>query len=341
MNAFEQVFPAGSTIKQAVDSDLMTCLLNPTDHTALAKLIEKTHALTKTTLDTLQKGRNRLLELNSCNQSVATEVVEELEETSNSAQLTLFMDIVFDEFGVEQQAHSADSVILEPGNHMLHHQFPGLPEDGVTATYKRHRALVREDMAFLSWEHPMVLGSLDLITHSDFGNSAFCTLSTDALPAGTLLIEAIFTLKCSAPKSLQLGRYLTESYLRLVIDEKGNDYTHLFEQDHFNLLAGRIPRATAQELIRHARPQITNLITQSKNKSTPTEKQMIKAALAKIDKNLDNEISRLVNLSKVNSNIRSEEIQYLENTKLMLKETIATGKLGLDALRIAITTEPK
>ncbi len=341
MNAFEQVFPAGSAIKQAVETDLIACLLNPSDEAALTKLITKTQALTSSTLETLQKGRNRLLELNSCNQAVATEVVEELEDSSNTSQLVHFMDVVFDEFGVDQQSHSADSVILEPGNHMLHHQFPGLPEDGVTATYKRHRALVREDMAFLSWEHPMVLGSLDLITNSDFGNSAFCTLATDELPAGTLLIEAIFKLHCPAPRSLQVGRYLTESYLRLVVDENGKEYSQLFEQNDFNLLAGRIPRATAQELIRHARPQITNLITQAKNKSTSTEKKMINAAINKLDKILDNEINRLTSLSKVNSNIRDEEITYLEDTKSMLKDTISNGKLSLDALRIAIATDPK
>ena len=58
----------------------------------------------------------------------------------------------------------------------------------MTATYKRHRALHREDMAFLSWEHPMVLGSLDMITRSDFGNTAFCTLGYEGLAAGTLLL---------------------------------------------------------------------------------------------------------------------------------------------------------
>jgi ATP-dependent helicase HepA len=243
---------------------LNECLVDIDNSSKINELLSKTQELTRDTLNKLQEGRDRLLELNSCNRDVANQIVEELEESARSYELSQFMDNVFDEYGVEQQTHSLDSIILEPGNHMLQHHFPGLPEDGITATYKRHRALVREDMAFLSWEHPMVLGSLDMIINSDFGNSAFCTLESDALQAGTLLVEAIFVMQCSAPKALQVGRYLNQSYLRVVIDQKGRDHTELFDEAEFSASAGRIPKATAQELVRHAREQIVTLVDQAK-----------------------------------------------------------------------------
>lgn len=339
MNAIEQVFPAGNSIQQAVNSELDYCLHNAEDTEKLTGLIDKTQSLTTETSKQLQQGRDRLLELNSCNMPIADELISDLEEAGQSYELSSFMDKVFDEYGVDQQVHSAGSIILEPGNHMLHHHFPALPEDGVTATYKRHRALVREDMAFLSWEHPMVLGSLDMVINSDFGNSAFCTIEDDNLPAGTLLLEAIFTMSCPAPKSLQIGRYLNHSYLRIVSDQQGRNYSDEFNETTFNESAGRIPKTTAQELVRHARPQIAKLIEQSKLLVESKQSAIIKDALSAMHTQMNEEIQRLSALAKVNPTIRQEEIDYLHDSQSLLEDYIGSAKLTLNALRVAITTE--
>jgi len=338
LNAFEHVFSAGSAIKQAVNESLEYCLLHTDDTKAISNLIKETQKLTTETLKVLQQGRDRLLELNSCNMPIANELVADLNEASNTLQLASYMDKIFDEYGVEQQMHSADSIILEPGNHMVEHQFPGLPEDGLTATYKRHRALVREDMAFLSWEHPMVLGSLDMIINSDFGNSAFCTLENNNLPAGTLLLEAIFTMKCPAPRSLQVGRYLNHSYLRIVVDDQGRDFNELLTETAFNDAAGRIPRITAQELVRHARPKISELIIQAQQLAVTKQQLIIVQAISTMHRSLQPEQDRLTALAAVNSTIRPEEIAYIEQSQQLLVEYLQSAQLSLDAVRVAIVT---
>jgi len=337
LNAFEHVFSAGSAIKQAVNESLENCLLHADDE-SIANLIKETQRLTAETLEVLQQGRDRLLELNSCDLPVANELVADLNEASNTLELASYMDKIFDEYGVEQQIHSADSIILEPGNHMVEHQFPGLPEDGLTATYKRHRALVREDMAFLSWEHPMVLGSLDMITNSDFGNSAFCTLENDDLPPGTLLLEAIFTMNCPAPRSLQVGRYLNHSYLRIVADEHGRDFNELLTETIFNDAAGRIPRVTAQELVRHARPKISELIIQAQQLAVTKQQLIIEQAISTMHRSLQPEQDRLTALAAVNSTIRPEEIAYIEQSQQLLIDYLQSAQLSLDAVRVAIVT---
>ncbi|HDY84552.1 MAG TPA: RNA polymerase-associated protein RapA, partial [Methylophaga sp.] len=339
LNAFEQVFSAGGAIKQAVNESLQYCLLHADDEKSISLLIEETQKLTAETLNILQQGRDRLLELNSCDLPVANDLVADLHEASNTLELASYMDKIFDEYGVDQQMHSADSIILEPGNHMVEHQFPGLPEDGLTATYKRHRALVREDMAFLSWEHPMVLGSMDMIINSDFGNSAFCTLERDDLPAGTLLLEAIFIMKCPAPRALQVGRYLNHSYLRIVADEQGRDFNDVLTESSFNEAAGRIPRVTAQELVRHARPKISELITQAQQLAVTKQQQIIDQAISTMHRSLQPEQDRLTALAAVNSSIRPEEIAYIEQSQQLLVDYLQSAQLSLDAVRVAIVTQ--
>jgi len=339
MNAFERVFPAGSAIYEEVETELNDCLHKPTDDKRILELISHTQQLTSDTLSSLQQGRDRLLELNSCNVTIANELVAELEQSSQSYELASFMDKVFDQYGVEQQSHGTDSIILEPGNHMLDHQFPSLPEDGVTATFKRHRALVREDMMFLSWEHPMVLGSLDMVINSDFGNSAFCTLEYDYLPAGTLLLEAIFTVNCPAPRSLQVGRYLNHSYLRIVTDEKGHNFDDVLNEATFNDAAGRIPKPTAQELVRRARPKISELIIQAQQLAITQQKGIVELAIETMHQSLQPEQERLKALAEINSNIRPEEIAYLEQSEELLEQYLQSAQLSLDAVRVAIVTE--
>jgi ATP-dependent helicase HepA len=187
----------------------------------------------------------------------------------------------------------------------------------------------------------MVLGSLDMIINSDFGNSAFCTLESDALQAGTLLVEAIFVMQCSAPKALQVGRYLNQSYLRVVVDQKGRDHTELFDEAEFGASAGRIPKATAQELVRHAREQIVTLVDQAKKSIRPVQQAMIDEAQMTMQAHFDNEIERLTELAQVNPNIRQEELDYLKESKLVLGELINAAQLKLDAIRVAIVTETK
>jgi len=339
LNTFERVFPAGGNIYQQVSTELKQCLKDAHDATLLDTLIKHTQDLVAAAMTSLEQGRNRLLELNSCKLPVANELIADLEASSQSLELAQFMEKVFDEYGVDQQTHSADSVILNQGAEMLESHFPSLPEDGLTATYKRHRALHREDMAFLSWEHPMVLGSLDMVTRSDFGNTAFCTLAYDKLAAGTLLLEAIFKVSVPAPKSLQVSRYLSHCYLRVVTDDQGRDFNTVLDEATFNQYVGRIPKMTKQELVKRARPMIADLVTQAKTLAKAQQQAIIDAAMIDMRQAVQPEQDRLKRLAEVNKAIRPEELTYLISSESTLAEALGSAQLVLDAIRVAIVTE--
>ena len=339
LNAFERVFPAGGNIYQLVEQDLAGCLKDAHDQALLSALIDKTRQLVDSAMSALEHGRNRLLELNSCQLPVANELIADLEGESQSHELASFMEKVFDEYGVEQETHSADSVILRPSAEMLDNHFPNLPEEGLTATFKRHRALHREDMSFLSWEHPMVLGSLDMVTRSDFGNTAFCTLEFDQLEEGSLLLEAIFKISVPAPKALQVGRYLSDSYIRVVADAQGRDLNAVLDEVTFNQYVGRIPKMTKQALVKRARPMITSLVEQAKILAEGQQQAIIKTALADMNEAVVPEQQRLQRLAKVNTAIRPEELEHLIASQAVLAESLSSAQLVLDAVRVAIVTK--
>jgi ATP-dependent helicase HepA len=335
INAFKRNNPAGQALFQQFAPALRELLLCY-DDAQLQQLLDDTRHRADELLEQLQAGRDRLLELNSCQPEPAARMIEQVAEASRSLELAGYMERVFDLFGVEQQTHGPDSMVLHPGNHMPVSSLPGLPEDGITATFQRALALSREDMQFLTWEHPLVSGSMELISEGEFGNTALCSLKLPPLPAGTLLLEAFFNLRCTAPRALQMQRYLGQHSVRLVLDNNGNNLSAIIAHGHLNKLAERVGRRTAQSLVSHARPQIAEMVERAETLATTHDEQVREQARARADELLGAEIARMRALAQVNPNIRDEEIALLEQQLEQVRAQIDLVHLELDALRIAV-----
>src|SRR3546814_4154370 len=78
-------------------------------------------------------------------------------------------------------------------------------------------------MQFLTWEHPMVQGGMDLVLAGSMGNTAVALIKNKALKPGTVLLELLFVSEVVAPRALQLSRFLPPLALRCLLDSNGND----------------------------------------------------------------------------------------------------------------------
>jgi len=339
LDAFESTCAVGQTIQHELADDLESCLLYPGDKAAADTLVLKTREHAQALVEQLQKGRDRLLELNSCNVERADEIIDEMHEQEQRRVLSGYMDKVFDQFGVEQEHHTANSVILRPGDHMAGHSFPGLPEDGMTATYQRELALSREDFHYLTWEHPMVAGAMDMILSGDYGNTAFCSMKLAPYKAGMLLLEAIFTTASAAPPALLLQRYLPLTTMRVVIDSQGNDVSELLTEAHFDKRGQRVRMLTAQDLIRHTRGKINAMIGQAETVAETQRQAIIETARSTMQRLQQDELKRLRALAEVNPNIRQEEIDHLAEETAQLDRYLDSAHLKLEAVRVAVITE--
>lgn len=337
LNAFQHVCSVGHGVFEVFESEIRRELLNDAD---MEDVILRTKTLVDETLQEMQQGRDRLLELNSCHKEHAAEIVDDLEASANEALLGSYMDAVFDQYGVDQQIHGEESFILYPTEHMMSANFPSLPDDGMTATYDRETALSREDMHFLTWEHPMVTGAMEMILSSEFGNATFCSmeLKSKDFDAGTLILEAIYNIHCPAPKFLQLHRYLPESTVRIVIDTQNRNLSKALKHSVINKYAEKIKKRTLEELIRQASPQIQLLVDQSERLARPKQEEIIKASQAVLLMEAKEDVGRLRALAEVNPNIRKEEILQLEENTAALVEYLQNAQLKLDSIRVAFVS---
>ena len=336
-NAFEHSCAVGQTLFGEFGEPLVEALSSG-DTTTLDTLIEAT-ATKRTELEQqLHDGRDRLLEINSCHPRKSEQVIEQLEEAEQSEVLAGYLERLCDYFGVDLQNYGSESITLHPGDHMRTHHFPGLPEEGLTGTWDRQQALSRDDMHFLTWEHPLVSGGMDMLLNAEYGNNTLCTIKLPPLKEGTLLLEAIFVPHCAAPKWLQMGRYYQHGSHRLLLDSNGNDLSAVIGPGHLSKLAQRVPKRNAQNLVKHVRDDIEKLIERAESQAQAQCPKLIETAQQQIEQHMSTEIDRLSELSKVNANIRQAELQALTAERDALQQYAASLQLKLEALRVIIVT---
>ena len=211
---------------------------------------------TARTREELREGRDRLLERNSCKPDVAARIIEEIVAGETGDALENFLEALCEAFGVDQEYHSEQALVLRPSEHMLTGHFPYVRDEGTTITFSREKALSREDMEFLSWEHPMVLEAMDMVHSTELGNAAIGTIKLKGVPPGTMLLEALYTANCVAPKDLQVERFLPLSPMRLLVDARGKDLAELVPHERLNTLIEQVKKPTALAIIKQVHKEV-------------------------------------------------------------------------------------
>jgi len=336
LNAFGQTCPIGMALFEQYETLLKVRSENKAD---FEQLILQTQKQAKALRLALEKGRDRLLELNSNGGEKAQRLAAEIAQTDNSPQLVDFALNLFDIIGVEQDDLGENSIVITPTGTMLVPDFPGLKEEGVTVTFDRQLALAREELEFLTWDHPMIHQGIDLIVSGDIGKASMALLVNKQLPAGTLLVELIYMIESQSPKGLQLNRFLPPTPVRLLLDSKGND---LAGQVNFDTLQNKLKplgKDIANKMIKMARPNIEQLIKLGNHKITEIAQAQIREASRLADQTLSTELNRLIALKAVNKNIRQAEINVLEKQRVLSLEELSKASWRLDSLRVIVTNK--
>ena len=338
LDALGRVCAVGDALYRRFAPRLLECLREPENVIALNELITETRQMRENLELDLSRGRDRLLEISSCHPQRAGELLDEVSVTESSELLQAFAEKLFDRFGVDTQPHGPDGLVLHPGEHMLCH-LPGLPEEGVTLTFNRERALSREDIQFMSWEHPLLTGTMELISTGELGNCTVCTLKLPPLPAGTLLLELVYELRCTAPRYLQLERYLPTGSVRMLLDSEGRDLAGALGHEPLNQLLHTVSRATGQKMVRLAREQIAEQLKVADNNITARLDTLRQQALETLKQQRAAEYERLAALAKVNPMIRQEELDALQADTGQMVASLNGMELKLDAIRVILVRE--
>ncbi len=337
MHAFEHTNPAGEAIYAHCETQLLDALSELSDESLQQQLIEETRNFTLSLREELEQGRDRLLERASYRDDVARDLVANIQkEQSHTPQD--FLETVFDHFGVQCEEHSEHCSVLHPTDHMFMGEFPYLPSDGLTLTYSRQIALSREDMSFMTWEHPMALASIDMVLANEKGKACVAVLKNKAVKPGTLLLECLFRLETIAPKHFQANRFLPVTMVRLLLDGQGRDLSASVSHSNINKQVHKLQKNIGKKVLASEEKRIASLMMKAQEIAKQKAESVKIVALTEMEALLDEEYRRLELLKQRNAGIREEELNYLMETKLALTSFIQDAACQLDAVRVMVTT---
>lgn len=328
----EQSLRGGSEILGRVRSDLEAVLASAADDRrdadAEARLFADSTRHRNEIAERLERGRDRLLERSSLRPDRAEAVSTAIAREDDDPMFEQYLIRLLEHFGVEIDEIGERSYLF--GTESLYvDAIPGLPATGLTATFSRRVALEREDLVFLTRDHPLALGALELLLGSEKGNSAFALWSAED-PKG-LLLEAHFVVEVVAPRELGADRFLPPTPIRIVVDQRGEP-AEIEAQDEEQFESAR-PDALL------ARPEVSTgvlpaMFEAAVGAAEPSRRRHIEQARRAVQSDLGAELDRLRALRTVNDRVREDEIARSEHEIDALLEHLGTARVRLDAARL-------
>lgn len=337
-DAFRHTVLGADAFHELLQADLEAAMAEATE-AAVTALIAKTRATAEHVRATLEKGRDRLLEIHGNRTALAEELIAEIHEADADPTLEAYLDEVFDHFGLDAQETAVTrGYLVLPGERMVIDAFPGIPEEGLPLTYDRGEALAREEMAFISPDHPLVRTAVDLVMENEDGRSVFVAWPTP--PAGVrrgFALEAVFVLAATAPGSLHLDRFLPPTPVRVMVDGEGESLGGVLPAlDKAAATLSAAPTGLLEEHHTVFERLIPGLLEAARERASVKVSQLKREAHREAETRLVAEAERLKALSAVNPAVTAHDVETAERHARTVMDHIAGAELRLDSVRLVM-----
>jgi ATP-dependent helicase HepA len=335
MNGFKETIPGAFQIDQEM-GPRVRALIDRRDLSELDAVVKETAALYESLTRQLQEGRDRLLELHSFDSHAAADLVTDIKKQDQSVQVDRFLLQLFDRYEIHSHEFRSRTMMLNFELLSTPH-FPRPPirkEDEFPATFDRRVALEREEVEFLSQDHPMVIGAIDALLGTETGNSTLAWWHDEQKES--LWLETVFVAECVAPARLHVDRFLPPTPIRVMIDHQMKDLTSKIK---FEVLEKKLKNARKHDILdnpdirQHLLP---GMLKQCQKRAAIQQKTLIDKGLKEMRQAYQNEIERLLTLKRVNPNIRSKEIEAWQSEQQELEKSLSLARLRLDAVRCIV-----
>ena len=338
LNIFGNISPAAQTLQENFIAKLKDCLLSDLGQ-QFEDLLEEVSVQREALEAELQEGRDRLLEYNSCRPIVAQEIVQALEDYDDNTTLPMFMKRFMASTNIDFDEQSNGTVIIKPTDQM---QVQGLSldEEGMTATFYRDQAQVREDAQYLTLEHPFTESVMEMINTQSFGSTNVALLKSNALKQGSLLLEVWFKVDVIAPKALNLPSSLPQQLIRVLLSETGQDLSAKIDPSILKPYLHHLDSNSCRQVVKARRDVIEQRYAQALDlakTALPNFKQQAKEVYGN---KWQYEIDRLTYLKQFNPSIREDEIARLQKFQSEGISLLDGLSVTPEAIQVLVVVKP-
>ncbi len=298
------------------------------DPKAVEAFLERSRKLANEIADELAHGHDHLLELGSPKPELSLDLIDEICASDVDERFERFVLRLMDHLGLDVSDLSTRSHHLGRGQRQSE-AFADLPEDGLAVTFDREEALVREDLSFMTPDHPMLLGAIEQFVDSERGNASFAVWKRRG-GQKAIWLEFNFILESLAPSRLQVERFLPPTVLKVCVDHQGKPHEPNWPRK--SLEPGDPRKLVGQEVFR---AKILPLMMDGGRKLAQKQsKALIEAAKAEAATHLQAELDRLKDLANRNPQVKPGEIEALEEHLENVIQALSSSRVRLDALRL-------
>ena len=347
LNMFNQISPTAQSVQEQYIQTLKP-LLEGADtadnHALLQDLIVEAKQLRLALEAQLQAGRDRLLEYNSCRPRVAGRIANAMHEFDSHNLLPQFIERFFASANIDHSIQRDGSWVIAPVDSTeISEYIEGLPlgeEDGMTLTFEREQALQREDIDFITHEHPLMRAIYELATNTTFGNTTVAMLKSAAMPQGMVMLEVNFRVEVIAPKVLNLPATLPAQTIRVFISEQGSDLSARISSEMILPHIERLDKNRARQVVKVRGDVIEQRYYEAEEIARAQLADIGAQANERFSQQWSREIKRLKHLQTINPNVRPAEIERLEQLQVQGEQALANLSLVPDSIRVLVSVKP-
>ena len=341
LNAFEQSLSGGMSYFQHFRDQLFDMAKafhaqKAAAGKALENCIMETARYREEVVNKLEQGRDRLLERHSHNKDLSEELVHLIEQRDADGDLEQFMLLLFDQYGVHSEDLSPGLWRLLPG-HTYVDAFPALSHEGALATFHRSVALSRDDMQFLSWDHPMVTGSIEMLLASELGNAS--VLLKAGMEETPLALETYYLSVTTAPNELRLDRFMPPQPIRVVINHEKADVTaeEIYQLENMTGTNGVGLNLLDNTKVRQK--LLPAMLRAAQAVAKETLATLVETSITKAEAELNHEWTRMKQLQERFGQITAEELEIFMEYRTEVIQHLEQSNVRLDAIRVLVKSE--
>ncbi len=332
LNMFEKNVPAAGITGEAIRETLTAVMKS--DRTEREKndaLVRETARRCAEFSKTLDAGSDLLPEITPFKPDQAQAIKNAILATQDNDIAAGVMELLFKHYGViSEEADNGKRLLIT--EYVTDRRFPLPRQERPLITYDREIALLREDIEFISIDHPMVTDALDLFLSSDFGTSVFARGSGPG--KNEVLLESVYVLECVAPENINAARFLPPTPIRVVVDRSGVEVTGKFPRGAWDKACTDVSSDKVQSILPLVEESVPSMQQAAQTLAVQAAQPLIGQSLLAMRRNLDGELDRLRSLRSDDRSLLDREIELCAREKAALENHLAAARVRLDSIRL-------
>ncbi|GAA6133360.1 RNA polymerase-associated protein RapA [Oceaniserpentilla sp. 4NH20-0058] len=310
---FSQPNPAASPIFEAYGYEIEDML--DTGENAETVIMQAQQA-SKQLLEEIEQGRDRLLEQHSFQEDRISKLIDSINESdNNNDKLKQLVLDIFDNGHIDTEPTGNNNLIIGPQENCPFSFINSLRDEKATVTFDRQQASIREDLEFISWDHPWIKGIIDDLEASGDAFTSCALFSNPEFKNGQIFVETLYQVKAEGPGRLELNRHLTPELRHYVISEELKNVTRILDLNSMRANSELISKDMAREVIQMKLQNIDNAALLSEKLAAHTSKEHIENAINNLSDKSAQELERYKSLEISPGSYQLEIDTLTKNTK--------------------------